>query len=52
MRKFKSIRQALRFVTADAAAQIIFNLGRHIIRAQRYGDFRVSAFTAWRRAVT
>ena len=34
MRKFKSIRQAQRFVTAHAAVQNLFNLGRHLVRAQ------------------
>ncbi|MCP5203927.1 MAG: IS6 family transposase [Pseudomonadales bacterium] len=51
MRKIKSIRQAQRFVTAHAAVQNLFNLGRHLLRAQHYRDLRVSAFGEWSRAV-
>ena len=51
MRRFKSARQAQRFVTAHAAVSNLFNLGRHLVRAQHYRDLRVSAFTEWERAV-
>ena len=51
MRRFRSPRQAQRFVTAHAAVQNLFNLGRHLVRAQHYRDLRVSAFTEWSRAV-
>ena len=51
MRKFKSIRQAQRFVSAHAAVQNLVNLGRHLVRAQHYRDLRVSAFNEWSRAV-
>ena len=51
MRRFKSIKQAQRFVTADAAVQNLFNLGRHLVRAQHYRDLRVSAFNEWRSVV-
>ena len=51
MRRFKSIRQAQRFVTAHAAVSNLFNLGRHLVRAQHYRDLRVSAFSEWSRAV-
>ena len=51
MRRFKSIRQGQRFVTAHAAVGNLFNLGRHLIGAQQYRDLRVSAFTEWGRAV-
>ena len=51
MRKFKSIRQAQRFVTAHAAVQNLFNLERHLVSANHYRDLRVSAFTEWSRAV-
>ena len=40
-----------RFVTAHAAVQNLFNLGRHLVRAQHYRDLRVSAFGEWNRAV-
>jgi len=51
MRKFKSVRQAQRFVTAHAAVSNLFNLGRHLVRAEHYRDLRMSAFTEWGRAV-
>jgi putative transposase len=51
MRKFKSMKQAQGFVTAHAAVQNLFNLGRHLVRAQHYRDLRVSAFDEWSRAV-
>jgi putative transposase len=51
MRKFKSIKQAQRFLGAHAAVSNPFNLGRHKVRAQHYRDLRVSAFAEWSRAV-
>ena len=51
MRRFKSMGQAQRFVTAHAAVSNLFNLGRHLVRAQHYRDLRASAFTEWGRAV-
>jgi putative transposase len=51
MRRFKSIRQAQRFVTAHAAVANLFNLGRHLIRARHYCDLRKGAFGEWNRAV-
>ena len=51
MRRFKSMNQAQRFVTAHAAVSNLFNLGRHLIRAQHSRDLRVSAFNEWSRAV-
>jgi putative transposase len=51
MRKFKSVGQAQKFLSAHAAVYNLFNLGRHLIRAQHYRDLRVSAFNEWSRAV-
>ena len=51
MRRFKSIRQAQRFVTAHAAVQNLFNLGRHLVRSQHYRNLRTSAFGDWSKAV-
>ena len=51
MRKFKSIKQAQRFLGAHAAVSNLFNVGRHKVRAQHYRDLRVSAFAEWNRAV-
>ena len=51
MRKFKSMRQAQRFVSAHAAVQNLFNLSRHLVGAQHHRDLRISAFGEWSRAV-
>jgi putative transposase len=51
MRRFKSVGQAQRFVTAHAAVQNLFNLGRHLVRAEHYRDLKVGAFEEWGRAV-
>jgi putative transposase len=51
MRKFKSVRQAQRFLGTHAAVSNLFNLGRHLVDAQHYRDLRVSAFAEWGMAV-
>ncbi len=51
MRRFKSAGQAQRFLGAHAAVSNLFNLGRHLIRAQHYRDLRMGAFAEWSRAV-
>ena len=51
MRRFKSVRQAQRFLGAHAAVSNLFNLGRHLVGAQHYRNLRVSAFLEWNRAV-
>jgi putative transposase len=51
MRRFKSVGQAQRFLGVHAAVYNLFNLGRHLVRAQHYRDLRVSAFAEWSRAV-
>jgi putative transposase len=51
MRKFKSARQAQRFLGAHAAVSNLFNLGRHMVSARHYRALRISAFTEWSRAV-
>jgi putative transposase len=51
MRRFKSVRQAQRFLGAHAAVCNLFNLGRHLVRAENYRDLRMSAFSEWSRAV-
>ena len=51
MRRFKSMKQAQRFLGPHAAVQNLFNLGRHLVRAQHYRDLRMSAFADWERAV-
>ncbi|MFT4614753.1 MAG: putative transposase, partial [Bacteroidia bacterium] len=44
-RKFKSVRQAQRFLGAHAAVSNLFNLGRHLVGAEHYRNLRISAFT-------
>ena len=51
MRRFKSVGQAQRFLGAHAAVSNLFNLGRHLVRAQHYRNLRESAFADWSRAV-
>ena len=51
MKRFKSMGQAQRFVTAHAAVQNLFNFGRHLVRTQHYRNLRMSAFGEWGRAV-
>jgi putative transposase len=50
-RKFKSVKQAQRFLGAHAAVSNLFNLGRHLVRAEHYRDLRTSALAEWSRAV-
>jgi putative transposase len=51
MRKFKSVRQAQRFLGAHAAVYNLFNLGRHLAGAEHYRNLRTSAFSEWSMAV-
>ena len=47
MRRFKSMRQAQRFLTTHAAVYNCFNLGRHLVSARHYRVFRLRAFASW-----
>ena len=40
-----------KIVTAHAAVQNQFNIGRHLVKAEHYRNIRISAFSEWRRAV-
>jgi len=51
MRKFKSMKQAQRFLIAHAATSNLFNLERHLVPAEHYRNLRISAFNEWSRAV-
>jgi putative transposase len=51
MRRFKSVRQAQRFLGAHAAVYNLFNHGRHLVRAGHYRNLREGAFAEWSRAV-
>ena len=52
VRRFKSVRQAQRFLGPHAAVSNLFNLGRHLVRAEHHRNLRVSAFEEWNRAIT
>ncbi len=51
MRRFKSTKQAQKFLGVHAAVSNLFNLGRHLVRAKHYRDLRTSAFADWSSAV-
>ena len=44
MRRFNSTRQAQRSLSVHAVVSNLFNLGRHLVRAEHYRNLRVSAF--------
>ncbi len=44
MHKFKSMRQAQRFLNAHAAVYNLFNLDRHLVSAKNFRYFRPRAF--------
>lgn len=46
MRKFKSVRQAQRFLDIHVAVYDLFNLGRHLVPAESYRFFRLRFFTS------
>ena len=51
MRRFKSVKQAQRFLSTNAAVYNLFNLNRHLVCANHYRNLRIAAFTEWNRAV-
>ena len=51
MRRFKSIQQAQRFLSAHARVYNLFNLGRHLTSAGHYRLLRQCAFASWEEAV-
>jgi putative transposase len=52
MRKFKSVEQANRFLSAHKEVYNLFNLGRHHIAARHYRDLRQGAFASWNQVVS
>ena len=48
MRKFKSIEQGQRFLSAHAEIYNLFNIGRHCISAKNYKMLRSRAIASWR----
>jgi putative transposase len=51
MRRFKSIKQSQNFPNVHTAVSNLFNLQRHLVRAEHYRNLRASAFTQWSTAV-
>lgn len=51
IRRFRSMRQAQRFLNVHATVYNLFNLGRHLTTAQNYRNLRIAAFNEWRLAV-
>jgi len=47
MRRFKSMKQAQRFLSVHGAVNNLFQLGRHLLRACHYRMFRTKAFSEW-----
>jgi putative transposase len=47
MRRFKSTRQAQRFLSVHAAVYNLFNLSRHLVSAGCYRELRQRAFVSW-----
>lgn len=52
MRKFKSIEQGQRFLSAHVEVDNLFNLGRHCISASNFRMLRDRAIASWRIVVT
>ena len=50
-RRLKSVGQAQEFLSVHAVVSNLFNLGRHLAKAEHYRDLRGSAFNEWSRAV-
>jgi len=47
MRRFKSMGQAQRFLAVHGTVGNLFRLGRHLIRATHYREFRAKALSEW-----
>ena len=52
MRRFKSPRQAQRFLGVQSTVYNLFNLGRHLVSASYYRILRQGALLSWRQAAT
>jgi putative transposase len=50
MRGFKSARSAQRFLDVHAVVGNLFRLGRHLVRAAHYREFRLRAFLSRQQA--
>jgi putative transposase len=52
MRKFKSMSQAQRFLSAHAEVFNLFNFVRHLLPTKNYRMFRQRAFASWESVTT
>jgi putative transposase len=50
MRRFKSLRQAQRFLGVHSDVHNLFNLGRHLVSAKQHRLLRQGAFASWESA--
>ena len=48
MRRFKSTKQAQRFLGVHAEVYNLFNLGRHLVSAKNYRLLRENSFASWK----
>ena len=51
MRRFRSMKQAQRFLNVHAAVYNLFNLGRHLTTLTNYQNLRIGAFSEWETVV-
>ncbi len=51
MRRFKSVKQAQRFLGVHAAVYNLFNPGRHLVSAEHYRNLREGALGQWAEVV-
>ena len=47
MRRFRSMKQAQRFLDVHAVVYNLFNLGRHLTSARNFRNLRIGAFNEW-----
>ena len=52
IRKFKSIKQGNRFLSAYKEVYHLFSQCRHLIKSRHYRDLRLSAFASWNQVVS
>jgi len=52
MRRFRSMKQAQRFLNVHAAVYNLFKLGRHLTTSTNYQNLRIGAFSEWETVVT
>ena len=48
MRRFKSARQAQRFLSLHDAVRNLFRVGRHLLRSSTHRFLRAQSFAVWR----